>query len=241
MSALDELEAQARMTLNEGDMLMSASDVLALVERVRAEHQAEVARLTAERDEARSDANTAWGVVHGTPDEPDLTTSLRDGVQHWKDCYTAERAHRDVVVQQRDEARERAIPDGLTIIKCARCGGPVLVEQAVAQEGDMECCPRCTHEVSREVADESRAAIERLTAEAERNGQTADQVAEWWKDETQKHIQAQAAIDRVRALHRGMPVASARSDFWCEDECGPWPCPTIRALDGDTTGGEGRG
>lgn len=44
---------------------------------------------------------------------------------------------------------------------------------------------------------------------------------------------AQAAIQRVRELH-----VSSLEGRWCATCRGPYPCPTVRALDGDTTGGE---
>ena len=53
-----------------------------------------------------------------------------------------------------------------------------------------------------------------------------------------------AAIERVRALHRPVLIAPAGSGFSedisccdaCHDDCDAWvpyPCPTIRALDGE--------
>lgn len=44
---------------------------------------------------------------------------------------------------------------------------------------------------------------------------------------------AQAANQRVRELH-----VSSLEGRWCATCRGPYPCPTVRALDGDTTGCE---
>lgn len=49
-----------------------------------------------------------------------------------------------------------------------------------------------------------------------------------------------AGADRVRKLHRGVvnwssPECETCSTY-CDEDCGhiePWPCPTIRALDGE--------
>jgi hypothetical protein len=63
-----------------------------------------------------------------------------------------------------------------------------------------------------------------------------------WADVQQLRTEltaAQAAIQRVRDLHRQHVLTAPDHDPYCEVcsyEDG-WPCPTVRALDGDTTEG----
>lgn len=61
---------------------------------------------------------------------------------------------------------------------------------------------------------------------------TADQ----WLEQRQRADRAEAAIARVRALH-GRWDCDANSCASCVDSYGtpvPYPCPTLRALDGTT-------
>ncbi|MGW1433106.1 hypothetical protein ACWD6K_31360 [Streptomyces sp. NPDC002431] len=46
---------------------------------------------------------------------------------------------------------------------------------------------------------------------------------------------AEAALARVRALHRDAYAGSAEAGTSCTAGCGAWPCPTLTTLDGPHT------
>lgn len=54
---------------------------------------------------------------------------------------------------------------------------------------------------------------------------------DWYNDK----VRAEAALQRVRELHRSEPVPSlhlrSQFDAWCPTCMTPWPCRTVRALD----------
>lgn len=93
---------------------------------------------------------------------------------------------------------------------------------------------------------EAEADLKRANAELSRLTGLVGQYADWGIANGQRAEQAEAALERVRNLHRPAECANARCKLgqWCIgcdpdglDDCGehPWPCPTIHALDGATT------
>lgn len=47
-----------------------------------------------------------------------------------------------------------------------------------------------------------------------------------------EHLQAVAAVARVRELHK-MMVSEPGGPAYCTEDSARWPCPTIRALEGE--------
>lgn len=112
--------------------------------------------------------------------------------------------------------------------RCPRCDCPDGHEQCdhckVCPHADGEAGPEAAPELSE--LDQLRADVESLRYQIRR---AREALAE---DEDGS---AEAAIARVRALHK--------EEYGCCAECTsvhavPYPCPTIRALDGDTTSKE---
>ncbi|MFB6992848.1 hypothetical protein, partial [Streptomyces sp. NPDC056304] len=52
-----------------------------------------------------------------------------------------------------------------------------------------------------------------------------------WREAKQRAEQAEAAIARVRALHRDAYAGTTEAGTSCAAGCGTWPCPTLTALD----------
>lgn len=87
--------------------------------------------------------------------------------------------------------------------------------------------------------DDALAEVEKLTAERdELRAEVADllkvdhqcaAVDEAWAADRAERDELRATIERVRMLHSKRPVAPG-----CTTDSEPWPCSTIRALDGES-------
>jgi hypothetical protein len=120
------------------------------------------------------------------------------------------------------------------------CQAPSRLEGPWHPLGDMPFCPRPAAPEGVDAADEQDdpwycPTCDELTRscphlpdgmDVEAQGEMADELTA-----------AQAAIQRVRDLHRQHVLTAPDHDPYCEvcsyDD--GWPCPTVRALDGDTT------
>ncbi|MER5715753.1 hypothetical protein [Streptomyces sp. NPDC002132] len=91
------------------------------------------------------------------------------------------------------------------------------------------------HTVNTITSDALDALYEQLEAAEETESQRQLTVArEALASATTRAARAEAAVARVRALHRDWDADPGRCAH-CQDGMGtplPWPCPTLRALDG---------
>jgi len=130
-----------------------------------------------------------------------------------------------------------------------RVGDELEVVLAADHDAAMaEACERLNHvhqEAYRMLNERAEAAereVERLKAERDKYGWAPVQSHEGWKqradlaENENRSLRASLdaaleAIGRVRELHYS--VADEEDGDWCHDCKHDWPCPTVRAIDGE--------
>ena len=108
---------------------------------------------------------------------------------------------------------------------CSECAGRI-----VAPMEDLACTsPIPIDEHGRDITLEGQ-----LRAEIAVRDQDAETLRSENEDLRKRADQAEAAVARVRALHKQVTYAGGTPHCYecCDDVIYPWPCDTIRALDG---------